>query len=153
MSDDTNTATLAPEDQSTGATDPAPAKASRAPRTDLEADIKSVCDDYVRGTFAPPKTLTPHVIAAEIMRRRSDGTTVSGGAVAACLARWVNVGYIVAHDKPLAFADYTDAGRTIGLGELKRQHSARLASARAAEREAAKAGAPAVTPVAENAPF
>ena len=116
---------------------------ARAPRTALESDIKLVCDAYVLGDLTVPegKFLTPHVIAAAVMRTRNDDTKVSGGAVAACLARWVEIGYIVANPKPVAFIDYTDAGRNEGLGALKRAHSARLAAARAAVREANKAAA------------
>lgn len=119
---------------------------ARAPRTALENDIKLVCDDYITGALVLPdgKLLTPHAIAAAVMARRTDDTKVSGGAVAACLARWTEIGYVVTNAKPVAFTDYTDAGRNDGLGALKRAHSARLSAARAAVREANKAanGAP-----------
>lgn len=132
---------------------------TRAPRTSLESDIKRVCDDFITGAMVLPegKLLTPHTIAAAVMDRRTDETKVSGGAVAACLARWAEIGYVVINAKPVAFLDYTDDGRTEGLGALKRSHSARLAAARAAVREANKAanGAPGTggTEAPADAPF
>lgn len=115
-------------------------KAPRAPRTDLEADIKKVCDDFVLGTITVPegKHLTPHVIAQHVMANRGNDTKVSGGAVAAALARWAEIGYVTIWPKPVAFVDYTDAGRTEGLSALKRAHSARRSAARAAEKAAAR---------------
>ena len=118
----------------------------RAPRTTLESDVKTICDSFVVGSFTLPagKLLTPHTIAGAVMSSRTDDTVVSGGAVAACLARWGEVGYVVLNAKPIAFLDYTDAGRTDGLGALKRAHSGRLSAARAAMKDAAAAanGAP-----------
>lgn len=146
----------------TVAEDPAPTarttfdKKVRSPRTNLEADIKSVCDQYVLGHLSVPegKQLTPHVIAAAVMRDRGEDAKVSSGAVAACLNRWAEIGFIELNDKPLAFKDYTEAGRIDGLGELKRQHTARKAAARAAEREASKpVAAPAPAPASSDAPF
>ena len=130
-----------------------PAKITRAPRTDLEADIKSVCDEFVLGnvTLGDGKLLTPHAIAQIVMAKRNDGTKVSGGAVAAALSRWAEVGFVTLNPKPVAFVDYTDAGRTEGLTALKRAHAERRSAARAAEREAAKATA--ATPASTDAPF
>jgi hypothetical protein len=132
---------------------------TRAPRTSLESDVKRVCDDYITGALVLPdgKLLTPHAIAASVMERRNDDTKVSGGAVAACLARWTEIGYVATNAKPVAFLDYTDAGRNEGLAALKRAHSARLATARAAVRESNKAanGAPGTggTEAPADAPF
>ena len=124
-------------------------KASRAPRTNLEADIKKVCDDYVLGSITLPegKHLTPHMIAQHVMSNRGNDAKVSGGAVAAALTRWAEIGYITIWPKPVAFIDYTDAGRNEGLSALKRSHSARRSAARAAEKAAARAtGADASAP-------
>lgn len=144
-----DTATPAPEDPTTPAAATADAPA-RSPRTNLEMDVKAVCDRFVLGQFILPegRSLTPHVIAAQVMADRNDETKVSSGAVAACLNRWAEIGYITLNEKPMAFTGYTPAGQTDGLTALKQAHSARKAAARAAQREANKpaAAAPAAAP-------
>jgi hypothetical protein len=157
MSDDsTNPTPDADADVDTPDATPEDGTRTRAPRTNLETDVRVVCDAFVTGTLVLPegKLLTPHAIAGAVMANRNDGSKVSGGAVAACLLRWNEIGYITTSAKPVAFLDYTDAGRTDGLGALKRQHSERLAAARAAVREAAKAanGAPGTGGTAAPAP-
>ena len=120
-------------------TSPAPSKT-----TPLEPDLKSVLDDIVTGALVLPegKSATPYVLAGIIGERR--GSKPSTGAVADAMQRWSNVGFIVLGDKPMAFTDYTDAGRDLGLKELKSQSRQRRAAARRAEAEAIKAAEPTV---------
>jgi hypothetical protein len=144
--EDTTTEADAPVEEPTVEETVAPATTGRAPRTDLEGDLRIVLDNFVTGDLVLPdgKSLTPHAIANAIHAQRGlDTVKPSSGAVSAALARWVEIGFITVNEKPLSFADYTDAGRTEGLGALKSAHRARLASARAATKAAA---APAVDP-------
>lgn len=124
------------------APEPEQPKAPRRERGALEQDVKDVTDDFAKGgfTLAADQSLTPHRIANEIGQRT--GNKPSAGAVAACLGRWVEIGFAVVSDKPLAFVDYTDAARTKGLAALK-----------TANRESKKAeSAPAEAPSAEAVP-
>lgn len=122
----------------------------RAPRSPLEQDLMKVINDYVTGVIvlADGTHLTPHVIAKRIEADRSDGTKVSSGAVSAALQRWVEIGYITLSEKPTAFDDYTDAGRTQGLTALKEANKSRAAAGRAALKTEAPAAVGATTPAA-----
>jgi hypothetical protein len=109
--------------------------AARRGRGALELSIKEVTDAYATGqiTLGEGELLTPHRIANEIAKRGEPKP--SPGAVAACLGRWLDVGYIVANEKPFAFKDYTEAAVNEGLAALKAAASER----RKAEKAAAKA--------------
>lgn len=152
---DLHTTDPAPDPEPAASISPAaPAAApERAPASDIEGDLKRVCDNLITGAMTLPegKSATPHILARFIGELRG-GPVPSSGAVAAALDRWVAIGYISMTDHPKAFDDYTDAGRTVGLGELKRQHRARLSEARRAEREAKAAASPArvTEPVAQE---
>ena len=113
--------------------------ASPAKATPLEPDLKAALDDIVTGALvlAEGKSATPYVLAGIIGERR--GNRPSTGAVADAMQRWASVGFITLAEKPMAFVDYTEAGRTEGLTALKRQSRSRRSAARKAERDAAKA--------------
>lgn len=123
------------------------AGAARGPTTDLEGDLRKVLDDYVSGTFqfADGIKPTPHVLAAEIAKRRGDGKPVSSGAVSAALTRWVEIGFATLSSKPTAFVDYTEAARTQGLTALK----AASRAAKAAAKKAIAAPPEATHPIVE----
>lgn len=114
----------------------------------LEADVKRVCDEFVTGLVALPEgeLLTPHRIAKIVKDTIGDPEySPSTGAVAAVLVRWKAIGFASLNEKPMAFLDYTDAGRTEGLTALK----AASAEGKRAERKAAKAAS---TPAAPETP-
>lgn len=132
---------MEPNDAAIVATNP-PEKGpqQRAPRTDLEGDLRTVLNAIVTRELVLPegKTPTPHTLAGLVADARGDDTPVSAGAVTAALKRWDEVGFVSLSDKPITFVDYTEAGRNHGLAYLKQQHRDRRRKARAAERSAAK---------------
>lgn len=130
--------------------------ATRTPPSNLEGDLKQVLDAIVQGQITLPAgtAATPHVLAKEIHKLRGgDGKAPSGGAVAAAMDRWTEIGYIEVSAAPKAFVDYTDGARNLGLSALKKNHRDKLA----AERASRKAAAPApvapetVAPAVEDA--
>lgn len=127
--------------------EPAAAKAPRRPRTELEPRVKEVCDAYVAGGFTleDDAALTPHRIAR---RLSTDDVKVSTGAVAGVLSRWDTYGFARVSEKPLAFVDYTDAGREQGLTALKAAHATATKERKAAIK-AAEAPAATEAPAAE----
>lgn len=116
----------------------------RAPASDLEGDLRLVLNDFVSGqlVLADGQKPTPHTLARAIAAKRGDGKVVSSGAVSAALNRWAEVGFITLDAKPMAFGDFTDAGRAKGLSALKAEHRAAKSQAKAATK-AASAPAPA----------
>lgn len=135
--------------------DSAEAKARRG-RGELEADVKTICDQYVTGGLVLPEGdhLTAHKIANNIKALHTLTEPPSSGAVTAVLERWKEIGYADLNDKPKAFKDYTDAGRTEGLTALKAKAAEEKRANRAATKLAAKsaAPAPAETAPADSAP-
>lgn len=118
---------------------PVPAKPRRQPIA-LEADVRQVCNDLVTGdlTLGEGQSLTPHAISVILGERRGGKEhRPSSGAVQEALKHWVEIGYITATQKPFAFADYTEDGKTLGLDALKARHSERKKAARAAQKAAA----------------
>lgn len=115
----------------------------RRGKGNLEADVKGICDAYAKGdiTLADGEYLTPHRIGKLIHERLAEPTP-STGAVAACLKRWVDYGYIVVNEKtPFAFIDFTDAARTEGLAALKTKFKEAAKAAKAAAASASAEGA------------
>lgn len=110
----------------------------RRERGALEADVKSITDDFVTGAFKTEddNPLTPHRIAKAIAERDGLDKPPSTGAVAAVLDRWDNYGFADIGEGPVRFVDYTEAGRTEGLTALKAKHREKLRAERAAEKEA-----------------
>lgn len=131
--------------------EPAEAKARRG-RGALEADVKTVCDQYVTGglVLADGDHLTAHKIANNIKTMHSLSEPPSSGAVTAVLERWKEIGYANLNDKPKAFTDYTDAGRTEGLTALKAKAAEEKRATRAAAKLASKAAA--TPPATESTP-
>lgn len=133
-----------------------PAK-DRSPASDLEGDLRVILNQFVQGqiTLGDGVHATPHTLAGLIAKHRGDGKAVSSGAVSAALARWAEVGFITLRQKPTAFDDFTDEGRTHGLKALKERHRQAKKDARAAAK-AADAPAPAAAAPATdegNPPF
>ena len=131
--------------------------ATRTPPSNLEGDLKQVLDAIVQGQIVLPTgtAATPHVLAKEIHKLRGgDGKAPSGGAVAAAMDRWTEIGYIEVSAAPKAFVDYTDGARTQGLSALKKAHRDKLAAERASRKAAAPAPAAteAPAPAVEDAP-
>jgi hypothetical protein len=130
-------ATAAPADTAPEVTDPEAAAAEpkvRRPKGDLEAQIKEVTDAFVTGQIKLEEggVLTPHRVAKLIAERNSLEKVPSTGAVSAAFDRWKAYGFAEILDKPKAFVDYTEAGRTEGLSALK----AKASEARKAEKKA-----------------
>ncbi len=132
---------------------------TRAPRTNLQDDLREVLNAFNQGKIhlADGARLTPHLLAKEIEKNRkeldpNDSTKVSTGAVSAALFRWRDIGYITLLDGPLAFDDYTEAGREHGLSALRADRKISVAAAKAAAKLGAvpqpdqPAEAPAVEP-------
>lgn len=115
----------------------------RRERGALEADVKSITDDFVTGAFTTEddNPLTPHRIAKAIAERDGLDKPPSTGAVAAVLDRWDNYGFADIGEGPVRFVDYTEAGRTEGLTALKAKHREKLRAERAAEKESEEADA------------
>lgn len=114
-------------------------KKTKAPRTDLEPDVKAITDAFVTGEvkLEEGQVLTPHRISALVHERRGgEGKAPSAGAVSAVLERWEKYGFATLGTKPAAFVDYTDAGREKGLTAMKAEHRQALKDARAAEKAA-----------------
>lgn len=102
----------------------------------LEELVREVCDSIADGTIENPddKPWTPHRLAAIITERYpGSGSPPSTGAISDTLHRWEEVGFAVVNDSPLAFEDFTDAGRDEGLTALKAQHRAARAARKAAD--------------------
>lgn len=147
--DDTATEAQAPE--ATASTEAPAADKPKRGRGALEAEVKKVCDEFAIGGLKldDGELLTPHRIGKIISDR--GGVEVSTGAVAANLDRWKEIGFVVLNDKPVAFLDYTDAGRSEGLAALKAAASERKRAARKAAKDAEKAAAPASDPTSPPA--
>lgn len=130
------------------------AKTNRRGRGELEADVKVICDQFVTGAIAlgEGEFLTAHKIANRVKELRALEDPPSSGAVTAVLERWAEVGYATLNEKPKAFSDYTDAGRTEGLTALKAKRAEEKRSERAATKLANKAAAAAAAPAPETAP-
>lgn len=114
----------------------APAK-ERKQRGDLEAQVKEVTDAFVTGTLVlgEGEFLTPHRIGKEIAGKYGDKP--STGAVQSAVKRWSECGFAQVNEKPYAFVDYTEAGRTQGLSALKAAAAEQRKAAKAAEKAAA----------------
>lgn len=114
----------------------APAK-ERKQRGDLEAQVKEVTDAYVTGTLVlgEGEFLTPHRIGKEIAGKYGDKP--STGAVQSAVKRWADCGFAQVNEKPYAFTDYTEEGRTEGLTALKTRAAEARKAAKAAEKAAA----------------
>lgn len=117
-------------------------KADRRPRGWLESDVKAITDRYVTGEFTvkDDKPLTPHRLADAVKTEGELGSAPSTGAVSAVLHRWVKLGFITVSEKPFAFLDYTEEGRTEGLASLKARRAESLKAARAAAKADAGEG-------------
>ena len=101
-------------------------KPKRAPRTDLEPEVKKVTDAFVTGaiTLEDGEFLTPHRIAKFVQANLGTEKAPSTGACSAVLDRWEGIGFATLVAKPKAFGDYTDAGREKGLSALKAEAAA-----------------------------
>lgn len=97
----------------------------RRPRGWLEHDLKLVTDMFVTGQIQTNgEWLTPHRLTRLIQETGSLEEAPSAGACANVLKRWNEYGFAIVNERPLAFVDYTEKGREIGLEELKAQYIA-----------------------------
>jgi len=130
--------TLAPEDAADAD------QKERRTRGGLEADVKVITDRFVTEDIVLPEgqSLTPHRIGKAIKDFNGLDQAPSTGAVAAVLARWEKIGFAEIDDKPLAFIDYTEAGRQKGLSALKAEVSAAKKALKGLASSAAAAPAP-----------
>lgn len=108
----------------------------RRPRGWLETDVKQVCDKFITGEVAleEGQHLTPHRVSRLVKELEGLDEAPSTGAVAAVFDRWKEIGFAVISDKPVAFVDYTEDGKSLGLAAMKAVRSEN----RKAERKAAK---------------
>lgn len=118
--------------------------ADRRPRGWLETDVKSITDQFVTGVISlgEGEFLTPHRVSKLIQKLDSLDEAPSTGAVQAVFQRWIDAGFMVANEKPFAFMDYTEEGRTYGLTALKAKRRAEKAEVRKADPSAKKPGRP-----------
>lgn len=107
------------------------------PRGWLSDAVKAVCDDFVSGKIELPegKTLTPHYVSQLVAEREKLDKAPSTGAVSAVFKRWDEYGFILTHNKPFAFKDYSAKGKKEGLHGIldkrKEQRSKDRAAAKA----------------------
>lgn len=120
-----------------------PAKKEKAKPSNLEGDLKHVVDEFVLGHIKfEGNGPTPHNLARAVEEYRksvnpNDTTKVSSGAVSAAFARWKEIGMATLSDtKPLTFVDWTEAGRQLGLTELKKLYSSKKSEEKAAVKAA-----------------
>lgn len=120
----------------------------KRPRGAMEELMRQVCDQIVRGVhnINPGEHWTVAKIANMIHQEfPGSGAKPSVGAVAENLKRWKEIGFAIVNDKPLAFVEFTELGRSLGLEALKQKASenrkAERATVREAIREAKKAAA------------
>lgn len=120
----------------------------KRPRGAMEELMRQVCDQIVRGVHnVNPGDFWTVAKIANMIHQEFPGSGVkpSVGAVAENLKRWKEIGFAVVNDKPLAFVDFTDLGRSVGLEALKQKaneaRKAERATVREAIREAKKAAA------------
>lgn len=109
----------------------------RRPRGWLANDVKVICDKFITGEIAleDGQALTPHRVARLVKEHDGLDEAPSTGAVAAVFKRWGDFGFATFSDKPFAFLDYTEEGRSVGLQGMIQARS----DARKNERAAAKA--------------
>lgn len=108
----------------------------KRPRTNLEAEVKRITDASVTGEIGDyfgNEPITPHRIANAIYEKSDRDSKPSTGAVTEVLKRWRDVGFITVTEKPFAFEDYTEQGRTLGLNALKAQAKEARKAAKNAE--------------------
>ena len=98
----------------------------------LQDQILDVVEKITTGEIELPegKTATPHVLAKIVQEIRGDEKPPSTGAVSAVLARWKANGFILTHDKPVAFKSFSAQGKKIGLTECIKRHRDALGKAR-----------------------
>lgn len=129
---------------------------TRAAPTDLESDMRAVLDGVVTKRVALPegKQATPHVISVLVEQHRGRGPAgrPSSGAVAAALSRWEKIGFAQISEGPVAFIDYTDEARNVGITELKRRNREAAKAARAAAKEPQPNAAVVTNEAPTNAP-
>lgn len=116
----------------------------RRPRGWLETDVKHITDDFVMGNIKleDGEFLTPHRVSKLVQKFDCLDEAPSTGAVAAVFQRWIDVGFMVANDKPFAFLDYTEEGRAQGLTAMKAARRTEKAELRKADPNAKKPGRP-----------
>ena len=129
----------APVDQTGEETAPKRKRQNLRPRGWLELDVKSITDRFVTGEITLPEGqhMTPHRVAQLVKDLESLDEPPSSGAVAAVFKRWDELGFAQIGTKPVAFIDYTDEGRSVGLSALKEQRQASIKKIRAAAKETA----------------
>lgn len=118
--------------------------ADRRPRGWLETDVKHITDDFVTGNIKleDGEFLTPHRVSKLVQKFDCLDEAPSTGAVAAVFERWIELGFMVANEKPFAFLDYTEEGRAQGLTAMKAARRSAKAEARKADPNAKKPGRP-----------
>lgn len=131
---------------------------SRRPATDLESDLKVILDSIVLGNITIDGAPTPHTLARLIHENRKvtegeDAVKPSSGAVTAALQRWERIGYVTLKTGPLAFDDYTEDARTLGLAALKQRHRQALSDQRKATATAAEPTPAPSEPAPSEPPF
>lgn len=106
----------------------------RRPRGWLESDVKRITDAYITGELKTETgdLLTPYRVSQFIKKLESLEKGPSTGAIAAVFERWKDIGFAEISDKPLAFVDYTDVGRELGLRGIKEKRAQNRRDARAA---------------------
>ena len=116
----------------------------RRPRGWLETDVKHITDDFVMGNIKleDGEFLTPHRVSKLVQKFDALDEAPSTGAVAAVFQRWIDVGFMVANEKPFAFLDYTAEGRAQGLTAMKAARRAEKAELRKSDPNAKKPGRP-----------
>ncbi len=88
---------------------------------ELEAQVKTVLDEYVTGTLRLNGRIPTAAWIAEQVNDRWNVKS-SPGAVHNVMVKWEKMGFIVfarGGERPVAFKAYTDEARTIGLTQLK----------------------------------
>lgn len=111
----------------------------KRPRGAMEELMRQVCDQIVTGvnSLHDGEFWTVARIANFIHEAYpGSGVKPSVGAVAENLRRWQEIGFAVINEKPLAFLDFTEEGKSLGLTVLKERAAEKRRAERAAVREA-----------------
>lgn len=104
----------------------------------LQEAVLDVVEKISTGEIELPENrkATPHIVSKIVQEQRGDENPPSTGAVKAVFDRWVTYGFILTHDQPFAFKDFSAQGRKLGLAGCIEKHKEKLKAERAANKPA-----------------
>lgn len=121
-----------------------PSMTIKRPRGALEELMRELCDGISRGIHQLPEGemwTVARLATALHDTYPASGVRPSVGAVADNLKRWHRIGFAIINERPLAFVDFTERARSVGLSALKAEAADAQRIERSAKRAATKAAA------------